>query len=215
MLITIAGFKGGVGKTTVSVHLAAYLNEIKPTLLIDCDPNQSATMWSEAGKFGYHHVLIDDAQKFLKTQKFPIVVADTKAREGSDEMMQLAKVSDLVILPTRISKLDVHGLVSTLRTLQHVADVRYRVLLTMTPALVTKRVNGKTEYVKNQRLQDMRNFLEAEGVPLFKTEIQSLAAFEQGPEYGCLAKDFTGSTAMKAWGLIHELGQEIIEELKI
>jgi cellulose biosynthesis protein BcsQ len=42
MILTIASFKGGVGKTTTAVNLAAYLNEKQPTLLIDGDPNHRA-----------------------------------------------------------------------------------------------------------------------------------------------------------------------------
>jgi chromosome partitioning protein len=49
MLITIASFKGGVAKTTTAVHLAAYLQDRSPTLLIDGDPNRSATGWSRRG----------------------------------------------------------------------------------------------------------------------------------------------------------------------
>ena len=47
MLITVAGFKGGVGKTTSAVHLACYLALIGKTLLVDGDPNRSATGWSK------------------------------------------------------------------------------------------------------------------------------------------------------------------------
>ena len=47
MILTVAAFKGGVGKTTSAVHLATFLQEQQPTLLVDGDPNRSATNWSK------------------------------------------------------------------------------------------------------------------------------------------------------------------------
>ena len=35
MYITVTHYKGGVAKTTTAVHLAAYLQQLAPTLLID------------------------------------------------------------------------------------------------------------------------------------------------------------------------------------
>ena len=49
MIVTIASFKGGQAKTTTAVHIAAYLQQDKDTLLIDGDPNRSATGWAKRG----------------------------------------------------------------------------------------------------------------------------------------------------------------------
>ncbi|MFM7909209.1 MAG: ParA family protein, partial [Microcystis sp.] len=46
MIISVVALKGGVGKTTTSIHLAAYFQEKAPTLLIDADKNRSALHWS-------------------------------------------------------------------------------------------------------------------------------------------------------------------------
>ena len=49
MIFSVASFKGGVGKTTTAVHLAAYLQTLAPTLLLDADQTKNATAWSQRG----------------------------------------------------------------------------------------------------------------------------------------------------------------------
>lgn len=58
--ITVAQFKGGVGKTTSAVHIAAYLQTLGSTLLIDGDPNRQATAWGEQG--GLPFDIVDEKQ---------------------------------------------------------------------------------------------------------------------------------------------------------
>ena len=45
MIVTVASFKGGVGKTTTALHLAAYCQTLAPTLLVDGDLNTRATIY--------------------------------------------------------------------------------------------------------------------------------------------------------------------------
>ena len=47
MIITVASFKGGQAKTTSAVHLAAFFSKRGKTLLIDGDPNRSASSWAK------------------------------------------------------------------------------------------------------------------------------------------------------------------------
>jgi len=48
-LISLASFKGGVGKTTVAVHLAGYLAARAPTCVVDGDRTRNATFWHAGG----------------------------------------------------------------------------------------------------------------------------------------------------------------------
>ena len=68
MFITVASYKGGVGKTTTAVHLAAYLQKLAPTLLIDGDPNHSATTWAKRGQFPFQ--IVDETEGAYQARNF-------------------------------------------------------------------------------------------------------------------------------------------------
>src|SRR5512135_2060848 len=47
MRISVVNVKGGVGKTTTAVYLAALLADTGPVLLVDADPQATAAEWLE------------------------------------------------------------------------------------------------------------------------------------------------------------------------
>jgi chromosome partitioning protein len=196
MFLTIASYKGGVGKTTTAVHLAAFLQKHGATLLIDGDPNRSATAWARRGGFPFQ--IADEKEGAYQARNFQNVVIDTEARPGSDDFAALAKGCDLLVIPTVPASLDTDALVLTLEAARKLAPDKYRVLLTKVPP--PPETDG---------LQ-LREVLQREGIPVFATDIPRLKSFERAAAAGvpvyAVADD---PRARRAWEAYEAAGKEM------
>ena len=130
MLITIASFKGGVGKTTTAIHLAAYFQTLGKTVLIDGDPNRSATTWTGRGNFPFDVV---DQFQMAKVARggFEHVILDTAARPNQETIKSLAAGCDMLILPSTPDLLSLDALRLTIESLRSHKASQYKVLITM------------------------------------------------------------------------------------
>ena len=194
MIIAITALKGGVGKTTTAVHLAAYLQAKAPTLLIDADKNRSALVWSKDDKLPFYVASQAGSPGLIK--KVTHIVIDTQARPEPEELEDLAKGSDLLILPTTPNHLDLDSTVKAVELLEPL-KANYKVLLT--------QVDSRT---KNGR--DARKFLEEAKLPLFKVDIPLLVAFQRSPSHGITVKDFPDSRAHIGWNKYKAVGKAVL-----
>src|SRR5690625_7219929 len=97
MLVTVAAHKGGVAKTTSSVHIAAALQLDAPTLLID-EEGAGATDWAEHGLLPFKTVLESEAaQRYGQYQHH---VIDTGVRITPALLHSLSGRGDFMVIPT-------------------------------------------------------------------------------------------------------------------
>jgi chromosome partitioning protein len=130
MIVTVASFKGGVGKTTTALHLAAYFQTKTNTLLVDGDLNRSASEWANRGELPFKVVDEKQAVKFARTYEH--IIIDTPARPSPDELKTIAEGCDLLVLPTSPDALALGAtlqMVDALKSLQ----THYKILLTLIP----------------------------------------------------------------------------------
>ena len=196
LLITVAGFKGGIGKTTTAVHLACYFSGLGKTLLVDGDPNRSATGWSKRGEGNFPFKVVDLMQAALYSPKYEHIVIDTAARPDENELQALADGCDLLILPTTPDALAVDALLQTVDLLQSKISDRYRILLTM--------VHPKPVKMAQQAREALAE------VPLFDTEIRRLIAYEKAALMGVPVYEVKDRMAKIAWGDYEQVGKEIM-----
>lgn len=118
-VIAVVGQKGGIGKTTLSIHLAvAAALAGHTTLLIDLDPQASASKWSDIRQDASPVVISAHASRLrpvlekAEEQGVTFVILNTPPQLESP-ISDAAKVADLALIPCRPALFDIHAIEET------------------------------------------------------------------------------------------------------
>lgn len=145
MIITLLSQKGGVGKTTLAVHLAVEAAKgRKKSAIIDADPQASSFQWYERRKDKKNiQVVRQKEQDELREHDFLFI--DTSPRIEKNEFKAIMQ-SDVTLIPCQPSFFDLASILESVE-LCEVAKKKYFIVLNrvVPRANQTKRIIASLE----------------------------------------------------------------------
>jgi chromosome partitioning protein len=210
MIIALCAQKGGTGKSTLCINLAAEgVARGHSVLLVDADRQATCRTWGAVASEHGHPlptIVAMDANMHRPGQLDRIakghhlVLIDTPARIGEVPASALM-MADLALLPCTPSGADTWALAETLELVAKAQTFRPQ----LRTAIVINRKQGRTALG-----QGVRKALADTGVPILRTEIGQRIAFQEALHAGLGVTRYEprGSAAAEICALWNEILEE-------
>lgn len=195
--------KGGSGKTTLAVHTAVAAAEAGETVVvIDTDPQKSATVWSNARVQETPVVAtaaVTDLGRVIEAanqEHMTLAIVDT-APHAAPAATHIVRAVDLVVIPVRPTAFDVAAVGSAVDIVK-AAGVRAVFVLSACP-------------FRSPEIAETRIVLAEYGLPVAPTEIIDRRAFARAVATGRSVTEFEsdGKAAIEIRAFWMWLGEEL------
>lgn len=217
-ILAVGSPKGGVGKSTEAVHMAAYASRELglSTLLVDADVNASSANWVERANdesmpFDVASATGDQASHLAdlrRGRRYAVTVVDLAgAREGGFATMlrgsEARPVPDMLLVPVRPRMIDLRPVIRVLHREVIPLELPYLVVLTL--------VRTFSLHVAQERQADLRE----QGIDVADTIVREYQAYDEAHERDETVFDLPGkySRARLAEDDQRALGREIFDRL--
>ena len=202
IVLAVVNGKGGVGKTTTAVNLAAVLGKEQSVLLVDADSQGSASWWIERGKNNSQFDLRKETDPHLlgnlrQVANYNIVVVDTPPALRSEALQAVIKSADYLVLPTPPAPMDLMALIETVQTTVTPINIAHRVLLT--------KVDPRS---LRETLEAQNTLLEL-GIPACHAFVRSYKAHERAVLEGVPVTEWRGRHAREAEADYRRVAEEL------
>jgi len=204
-VIAIAGNKGGVGKTTLSLNLATALSQNNSVIILDADPQGSSFQWREISDNDDAiavQVVSDDIEKqataLLETYQY--IVIDCPPSVHASQTTDVLNFCDLVLIPVQPSPIDLWATV-------HIEEAVSRAREKNSPLSALLIINQIELRSTLSRL--VRDALAEIDLPVAKTAIRRRAIYRNSIMEGKTIFDM-GKKASDAITELNQLIEEII-----
>lgn len=126
MIIALVNQKGGVGKTTVAVHLTHWLAQKNTAIIVDADAQHSSSTWLHS--FSLPYQIISDPEDLFDqvaelSTKYDAVVIDAPG-SLSEMTRSILLCCDLALIPCRPTGLDLNSANKILRLVRQIQKAR-------------------------------------------------------------------------------------------